>query len=128
MTDVLMTLGNVRFSVQEGAFQALHRKLAMRVARMERAESQTARQVLGRDETITIKGTVYPGQGAGGVGRVQSFRDLAATGQAQLLTDGLGNVWGRYVIEHVDEEATHHTSYGVPLRQAFEIELGAAGG
>jgi phage protein U len=126
MADVLMTLGPITFSVQEGAFHALKRKLEIRVGKSERAGVQTARQILGSDETIQIEGVVYP-TFSGGVARVQSFRDLALTLEEQMLTDGIGNVWGRYVIENVEEDATEFTAYGVPLKQAFRIELGAAG-
>ncbi len=121
-----MTLGTVRFSVEESAFQQLRRVLDMRVARLDRAGAPTARQILGEDETIEIRGVVYP-ELAGGVGRVQGFRDLAREKKAQLLTDGVGGVWGRFVIERVEEEATHHLRNGVPLRQGFAIHLGAAG-
>jgi phage protein U len=125
--EVLMTLGTIRFSVQDSAFQKLRRRLEIRIAKLERAGAQTARQVLGQDETIEIEGVVYPSEWKGGVTRVQSFRDLAKTQAPQLLTDGLGNVWGRYLLENVEENASLHTNYGVPLKQEFRIELGLYG-
>lgn len=125
--EVLMTLGSIRFSVQDSAFQRLRRRLEIRVAKQDRANAQTARQVLGQDETVEIEGVIYPGAWKGGVARVQSLRDLALTKQPQTLTDGLGNVWGQYLVEEVEETASLHTPYGVPLRQEFRIALGLYG-
>lgn len=124
--EVLMTLGPIRFSVQETAYQRLRRETEVRTARMDRAGGKTARQVLGTDQTLELEGVVYGAQ-RGGLGRVQSFHDLAEDQQPLMLTDGMGNVWGRYVVERVDEDATLHTPYGAPLRQAFRINLGRYG-
>lgn len=121
-----MTLGDIRFTVEDGAYQQLSRRLEMRIARMDRAGRQAGRQVLGEDETIEIEGTCYPGQRHAD-DRVQSFRDQARAGEASMLTDGMGNVWGRFVIEGVDERGSMIDADGVPLRQDFRIALGAAG-
>ena len=121
-----MTLGTVRFSVQESAFQKLVRKLDVRVAKQERANGPTSRQALGSDDTVEIEGTVYAAF-SGGLGRVQSFRDLALLKQPQMLTDGMGGVWGKYLIESVEETATHHLPNGAPMKQEFKIMLGAYG-
>jgi phage protein U len=126
MTDVLLTLGSIRFSMDQGAFNRLSRTLEIRTAKMERAGAQTARQVLGEDETIAIEGTVYPAE-KGGLARLPSFRALARTYAPQLLTDGMGNVWGQYVIERVEEEQSYHLPNGAPLKQTFRINLGAYG-
>lgn len=126
MTEVLMTLGTVRFSVQEGAYQRLTRTLEVRTAQLERAGRKAARQVLGEDETIEIEGVVYPAF-RGGLARLDSFRELARTYQPQMLTDGLGKVWGRYIVEGVEEVAGEHLSNGAPQRQEFRLRLGAFG-
>jgi phage protein U len=126
MSEVLMTLGTVRFSIQEGAYKELTRTLEIRVARQDRAGRKSSRQVLGEDETIEISGTVYPAF-RGGLARLDSFRELARTYKPQMLTDGLGRVWGRFVVEGVDEAAGAFLSNGAPQRQDFRIRLGAYG-
>ncbi|PZO04862.1 MAG: phage tail protein [Alphaproteobacteria bacterium] len=123
---VLMTLGDIRFSVEEGAYNALSRSLEIRVARIDRAGRQAARQVLGEDETIDIEGSCYPGQ-RHGRDRVDSFRVVARTYQPQMLTDGTGAVWGEFVIERVEERGSQFTAEGIPLRQDFRLTLGAYG-
>lgn len=124
--EVLMTLGSVRFSVAKGAYQRLSRTLEMRIARLDRAGRQSARQILGEDETIDIEGCCYPGQ-RHAVDRVESFRTLARTYEPQMLTDGMGVVWGLFTVERVEERGSEFLPNGVPLRQDFRIGLGAYG-
>lgn len=121
-----MTLGSIRFSVQEGAYQSLTRTLEMVIARQGRAGRQAARQVLGEDETVEIEGVVYPAF-RGGLDRVDSFRALARTYAPAMLTDGTGKVWGEFVVERVEEQGSAFLPNGAPQRQAFRISLGAAG-
>lgn len=127
MSEVLMTLGPIRFSVEAGAFQRLRRRLEIRTARQDRAGAQTARQVLGEDETLDIEGAVYPAH-KGGLHRLEDMRALARTHEPQLLTDGMGNVWGRFIVESVEEDADHFLPNGAPLRQGFRLGLAAWGG
>lgn len=124
--DVLMTLGDIRFTVADGAYQTLGRVLEMRVARLDRAGRQAARQILGEDETVDIEGTCYPGQ-RHGRDRVDSFRALARTKEPQMLTDGTGAVWGMFVLERVEERGTLLGPGGVPTRQDFRLSLGRFG-
>lgn len=126
MTDVLMTLGDIRFSVAEGTYRGLNISLEMNVAKLARANRQAARQVLGEDETIEITGVCYPLHGHG-LDRVESFRLLARTYEPAMLTDGLGFIWGRYVVERVMEQGTEFTAEGVPQKQEFTIALGLFG-
>lgn len=126
MSEVLMTLGDIRFSVQEGAFQRLTRTLELRVARMDRANAATARQALGEDETVEIEGVCYPGQ-RHALDRVDGFRALLRAKKPVMLTDGTGGVWGQFLVERVDEDASLHLANGVAQRQAFRIVLGAYG-
>ena len=122
-----MTVGPIRFGVAEGAFQRLSRELEIRTAKMERAGAQTARQVLGRDETLDISGLVFP-EWRGGPGRVERFREIARAGEPQMLTDGTGGVWGWWLIERVTEEGSSFLANGVPQRQEFRLTLGKWGG
>ena len=122
----LMTLGDIRFTVADGAYQQLSRRLEIRVARMDRAGRQAARQLLGFDETVEIEGACYPGQ-RHAEDRVQSFRDAAKAQKPLMLTDGTGQVWGQWVVEGVDERGSIIDADGVPLRQDFRIALGAYG-
>lgn len=124
--DVLMTLGQVRFSVSEGAYRSLTRDLNIRVAVMDRAGRASARQVLGEDETIEIEGVCYPGQ-RHALDRVETFRAMARAYEPAMLTDGTGAVWGLFLVERVSERGSRFAPNGVPLRQEFRLSLGAFG-
>lgn len=121
-----MTLGSVQFSVPLGAYTALSRTLEMTVAKQARANRQVARQILGEDETIEIGGALYPIQ-RHAVGRMDDFRAMARSYQPQMLTDGLGRAWGRYVVERVEERGSLFTPQGVPLKIEFSLSLGLFG-
>lgn len=122
--SVLMTLGDIRFSVSEGSYRQLSQTLEIRVARMERAGAQSGRQVLGEDDTLDIEGVCYPGL-RHAVDRVESFRQAAKAHKPLMLTDGRGGVWGEYLIERVERRAAEFDVSGVPLREDFRISLGA---
>jgi uncharacterized protein len=126
MSDVLMTLGGVRFSVSEGAYRTLNRTLEMSVVKIARANRPVARQVLGEDETIEISGVCYPLH-RHGTDRVERFRELARRYQPVMLTDGMGFVWGRFLVERVEERGSEFTREGQAQRQEFTIALGAFG-
>lgn len=118
-----MTLGPIRFSVVESAYQELTRRLSIRMARLDRAGGGAARQFLGLDETIEIAGVIYPGWR--GATRVDDLMALARRQTPQLLTDGRGRVWGLWAIETVEAQETAHLANGAPQRQAFRLSLGA---
>lgn len=123
--DVLMTVGSITFSVPLGAFETLRQRLEIRTAKSERAGAQTTRQSLGHDDTIEISSVYFP-EWTHSTTRLADLRALALTYQPQMLTDGLGNVWGKYLIEDVDAEGSVFTAYGVPLRQTFRLSLGVS--
>ena len=121
---VLMTLGDIRFSVSEGSYRQLSQTLEIRVARLDRAGGQSGRQVLGEDDTIDIEGVTYPGQ-RHALDRVDSFRAAARAYKPLMLTDGRGNGGGEYVIERVERRSADFDASGAPLREDFRLSLGA---
>jgi hypothetical protein len=123
--EVLMTLGPIRFSVAESAYTGLQRSLEISVAKHARASGATARQATGYDETIGIDGVVYPEHA--GRTRLDDLRALARAQAPQLLTDGRGRVWGRWLLERVEETGSEFLPNGQPLKQAFRLQLGLYG-
>lgn len=121
-----MTLGDVRFSMKEGAYTSLVRVLEVRVARMDRDGGIAGRQILGHDETLDIEGVCYPGLRPGAIDKIERLREMARSYRPKLLTDGLGNIWGLWMIERVDERATVFTVDGQPQKQEFRLALGQA--
>jgi len=123
MSDILLALGDYRFSIETAAYQTLQRQHRYRWQTQQRVGRVPAQQFLGKDtETITLKGEILP-HFKGGLAQINALRAAAETGQPQLLTDGLGNVWGKYVIVAIHEEQDDLLHNGVAGLIRFRLEL-----
>lgn len=118
-----MILGGFLFSLNTAAFQEMNRETKYRWASQERFGAHEALQFLGPGEdSISLPGVIYPSY-RGGTGQVQKMRDLAGKGQPLMLLDGYGNVFGRWVIESVDEKRSNFAALGQPKKQEFTLKL-----
>lgn len=118
-----MILGDYLFSLNTAAFQERERETNYRWAKQERFQNAPALQYLGPgDGTIKLPGVIYPSY-KGGTGQVAQMRALAGKGEPLILLDGLGNVYGRWVIEKVTQKDSVFAPMGVPLKQEFTLEL-----
>ena len=82
-----------------------------------------AQQFIGiGDDTITLAGVIYPHY-RGGLGQLNDLRKQAETGEPLLLVDGLGFVWGQWVIVSIEETQSYLQSHGMPLKQTFQLQL-----
>ena len=118
--------GPIRFELSGPAYERLTRTVTARLASHERAESATARQGLGYDETIELEGALYPLWR----GRVQTLEDLRQACRDNipvLVSDGRGGVHGRWLIETVSDEETAHLVDGTARKHAFLVSLVAVG-
>jgi phage protein U len=123
MNETLLTLGTYRFSIDTAAYQTLKRHQSYRWQSQERLLRRPAQQFVGLgDDTITLAGVIYPHY-RGGLGQLNNLRKQAESGEPLLLVDGLGFVWGQWVIVSIDETQSHLQSYGMPLKQAFQLQL-----
>ena len=123
MSDVMMTLGPYRFGMDSAAYSELTRTTEYRWESQELIGARDAQQYTGPgEETISLPGVVYP-HWRGGVRQIDEMRSLASQGRPLLLTDGVGRVWGRYVITRVDETQGVFLRQGLPRRQQFTLSL-----
>jgi hypothetical protein len=127
MTEVMMALGEFRFSLDTAAYQNLRRSVAYRWPKQERIGRAPARQFVGKgDETITLEGIIYP-EFKGGLKQIDKMREVAGTGQPKMMTDGTGKVWGKWCIESIDEKQGTFFANGIPRKQEFALRLGFYG-
>lgn len=127
MTDVMMALGSFRFSLDTAAYEALRRSDSWRWIEMARLGRAPAQQYLGPGAAeIGMDGTIYPHY-RGGLGQMASMRTEANKGSALRLVDGLGNVWGKFVIKNITESQSHFFTKGVPLKIGFSVTISAYG-
>lgn len=121
--EILMTLGGFQFAVNTAAHETLQRDTAYRWERQDRLGREPAMQFIGPGEDrITLSGVIYP-HFRGGVGQINTMREMAGKGEPLQLVDGLGRVLGPYCIVRVTEGQTVYVGPGIPRRQDFSLEL-----
>jgi len=127
---IQMRLGRYPFSVFSAAYQDFRRTAEHRWAPMPRVGREPAMQYLGPDVArIDIDGVIFPGYEYSVLGQAQLplMRAEAARGEPLMLVDGLGFVWGRWVIERVDERQSVFFADGSARRIEFRLSLAAYG-
>lgn len=123
MSETMMALGSYRFSIDSAAYQELKHSQAYRWQAQERLQRRPAMQFVGAgEESIELSGVIYP-HFKGGLEQLDTMRTEANKGQPLLLVDGLGFVWGQWVITQIDEEQSFFQGNGQPLKQSFQVKL-----
>ncbi len=121
--EILMTLGGFQFALNTAAHETLQRDTAYRWERQDRLGREPAMQIIGAGEDkITLAGTIYP-HFRGGLGQLNTMREMAGEGDPLQLVDGLGRVLGPYCIARVTEGQTTYVGPGIPRRVDFSLEL-----
>lgn len=119
----LMTLGMFVFGLDSLPYQSLLRTSEWRHGGQERHLAREANQYLGPGaETVTITGLLVP-EVAGSFASFDTLRAMADTGDDFPLMDGLGRVFGDYVILRLEEEHRQIMAGGLPRQAGFTIEL-----
>jgi phage protein U len=127
MSEIMLALGDYRFSTSTAAWERLSRSDTFRWATSERLQRRPAKQFIGPGSTkIEIAGRIYPHY-RGGLGQVAAMREQAAKGEPLMLVDGIGNVWGQFVILSVSEDNARPTGFGAPRRVEFRLDLESYG-
>ena len=121
--EIMMALGEYRFSVSTAAYNEFRRNTSWRWPSQQRVGRLPAKQYLGPGEdTIELGGTVYPHYN-GGLKQIDSMREEAGKGEPLMLVDGLGKVWGKWCILSIEENRSRHLSNGAPLKQSFRLRI-----
>jgi len=124
---VMLALGPFRFEVGQATYQSLAMSQSWRWSEQARLNREPALQFTGRDPAeIRLQGVQFPGFDAG-LARVEEMRALADQGKPLQLVDGLGRVWGSWVIVEVGDTRSVLMDDGQPRRVSFEMKLKAYG-
>lgn len=119
---MMMALGQFVFSLHTLAYQDLQRQTNWRHASNSRVGARAAHQYVGAgDDTLTLQGLIVPefGQRLS----LDELHAMADTGAAWPLVDGLGRVYGQWIITDKSESGTLFTQYGQPRRIEFSLSL-----
>lgn len=119
----MMCLGQFVFELQTAPYQSFQRQAGWRHPASARVGLRPARQYIGPDdESITISGVLLP-EFTGGVMALDELRTMAEAGEAYVLVDGGGLLYGRWVIESMDETGTVFFRDGTPRKIDFSLAL-----
>ena len=130
-STVMMALGAFRFSLSTAAYQDFERNNEYRWASVDRIGARPAKQWIGEGEqTISLRGTIYPGFIAqrNGLGQLPAMREQAGLGLPLMLVSGSGRVFGLHCITSIREGQKTFFSDGTPRAIEFDISMVAYGG
>ena len=123
MSDVMMRLGDFKFMILTASYQELQRRTEWSWPSQQRFGLGPSSQFVGNGEdVITLMGTVFP-EWRGGSMQVQRLRDMGNMGEAYLLIGGLGQIFGTWLIEKVEEKQSLFAAFGTPRKQEFVLTL-----
>jgi phage protein U len=130
-STTMMALGDFRFSISTAAYTDLERSNEWRWPSLDRIGVRPARQFTGPgEETVNMRGTIYPGFVAQrrGLDQIPKMRAIADAGEPLMLVDGAGRAWGEFCIVSLREGQRTFYSDGTPRAIDFDISLVAYGG
>lgn len=71
---------------------------------------------------MTLSGVIIP-EFAGGLHQFDNLRAEAEKGRPLKLIDGLGYIWGSWVIQSIEETQAVFLSNGLPRRLEFNLKM-----
>lgn len=124
---VMLGLGEFRFEIATAAYQKFSLNQSWRWPEQARINRDPALQFVGRNVgEIELEGVIYPSF-KGGLSQIEAMRTLADTGKPQQLVDGLGRVWGAWVMTEISDTRTLLADDGQPRKVEFRVKLKAYG-
>jgi hypothetical protein len=120
---MLLSLDQFVFSMSTLAHQELQRQTQWKHASNARVNARAAHQYTGPgDETITLSGVLVPDI-AGKLSSLAELRAMGDKGQAYALVDGMGTVYGAYLIQSIQETGSNLRANGTPRKVDFSVTL-----
>ena len=121
---MMMSLDQFVFSLATAPYRELQRQRSWKHRTSSRVGARDASQFTGAgDDTITLAGMVAPDNAIGTIASIDELAKMGDTGDAYVLVDGIGNVYGAFVIDSLNETATYHTKEGIPRKIEFSLTL-----
>lgn len=123
MARPLFQLGSFQFDLPNGVPQSLERTAEYRWEIQDRLLRDPAAQFIGPgSQQITLEGQLFPGF-SGRQTTIETLRELAGQGQPQMLTDGLGRVYGKWAITSLREGLSTFAPGGGARQISFTVSL-----
>jgi phage protein U len=121
---MMMALGQFVFSLTTAPFGELQRRRTWKHTTSSRIGTRDASQFTGAgDDTITLSGIVAQAESIGSIASIEKLAEMADAGDAYVLVDGGGRVYGCYIVEGLDETKKYFTSWGIARKIEFNLSL-----
>ena len=119
----LMAFGPFAFGMQTAAYDELRRQMQFKHGAAVRVGERDNYQYLGAgEEIVTLSGTVAPGV-TGTLASITQLENMGLGGQAYVLVDGAGYVYGVYFIQSLETTQRYLFPDGTPRRVDFSLTL-----
>lgn len=119
----MLRLGSFNFSLNVAVFQEMRRVSEYKWAAQERFGQTPARQFVGiGDDAITLPGVIYP-EWKGSSNAMAKLRAMASQGLPYLMLDAQGHIYGRWVIESIEETRGVFAAFAQPKKIEFAVTL-----
>lgn len=121
---MMLSLDSFVFSLATAPFSEMQRQRNWKHRTNSRVGVRDASQFTGiGDDTFTLNGMVAADNKIGSIASIDQLAKMGDAGDAYVLVSGTGAVYGAYIIESLNETATHHTPEGVPRKIEFNLSL-----
>lgn len=121
---MMLSLDKFVFGLQTAPYKELQRQRNWKHRSSSRVGARDGSQFTGAgDDTITLNGMVSPTNGIGTSASIDALAKMGDEGDAYVLADGSGYIYGAYIIESLNETATYHTEEGIPKKIEFNLSL-----
>jgi len=123
MSYTLMALGPFAFGMNTALFNELRRQMQFKHGAAVRIGARDAFQYLGPgSESLTLSGAVAP-EITGQLASITQLEQMGRTGNAYVLVDGTGYVYGTYFIDSMETTHRYHLADGTPRKVEFSLTL-----
>lgn len=119
---MIISLGQIIFEYIKMPANSMNHDKEWRFDDGNRFGAPPATQYLGKgQERISISGALI--KDMGDYSNLQTLSDMADTGDAFALIDGVGNVIGNYTIRRISQDKSYFLPNGTPRKIDFSIDL-----
>ncbi|MCP2091335.1 UNVERIFIED_ORG: phage protein U [Paraburkholderia sediminicola] len=121
---MMLSLDHFVFSLTTAPYKELQRQRNWKHRTSSRVGVRDASQYNGPgDDTITLNGMVAADNRIGTRASLDELGKMGDAGDAYVLVDGMGTVFGAFIIDGLNETATYHTPEGIPRKIEFSLTL-----
>ncbi|SIO94671.1 phage tail protein [Vibrio spartinae] len=123
MKDVMMALGDYRFSISTAALQTISESHAWRWVDHHLAGRKPRSEYIGAElSTLRFQGVIFPHY-RGGLEQTETMKAEGDKGKPLRLIDGLGKDWGLWTVRRLDVDKSKLFTKGVARKIEFTLEI-----